>query len=43
MISWVDGWHGRHRISLGDKYKVYDAEAVALLERLKEALKSPIA
>ncbi len=43
VINWVDSWHGRRRIPLGDIYEVYDAEAVALLEGLKEALKSLIA
>ena len=43
VISWVDSWHGRRGTPLGDTHEVYDAEAVALLKGLKEALKSPIA
>ena len=43
VINWVDSWHGRRGTPLGDTHEVYDAEAVVLLEGLKEALKSPIA
>ncbi len=43
VINWVDSRHGRRGIPLGNTYEVYYAEAVALLEGLKEALKSPIA
>lgn len=43
VISWVDSWHGRRGTLLGDMHEVYDAEAVAMLEGLKEALKSSMA
>ena len=43
VINWVHNWHGRRGTPLRDTHKVYDAKAVAFLESLKKALKSPIA
>ena len=43
ILNWVGGWHQKQGIPLEKISKVYDAEAVAMLEGLRQALKSPIA
>ncbi len=39
----MGSWHQKHGISLGKINEVYDAEVIAMLEGLRQALKSPIA
>ena len=43
VLNWVGSWHQKQGISLGKTTEVYDAEAIAMLEGLKQALKSPMA
>lgn len=42
VMYWVGSWHGKRGTPLGGTHETYDAEAVALLGRLKEALDSAI-
>ena len=41
--NWVGSWYSRRGISLGNTHEIYDAEAIAMLEGLKQALNSPMA
>ena len=43
VLNWVGSWHQKQGLSLGNSIEVYDAEAIAMLEGLKHALKSPMA
>ena len=43
VLSWVGSWHQKQGISLGKLIEIYDEEAIAMLEGLKQALKSPMA
>ena len=43
VLNWVGSWHQKQGISLGKTNEVYDAEAIAMLEGLRQALKSPMA
>ncbi len=43
VLSWVGSWHQKQGVSLGKSIEVHDAEAIAMLEGLKQALKSPMA
>lgn len=43
VLNWVGSWYSKRGISLGKSYEVYDAEAIAMLEGLKQALSSPMA
>ncbi len=39
----MGSWHQKQRISWGKINEVYDAEVIAMLEGLRQALKSPVA
>ena len=43
VLSWVGSWYSRRGISLGNTYEIYEAEAIAILEGLKQALSIPMA
>lgn len=43
VLNWVGSWHKKQGISLGKTKEVYDAEEIAMLEGLQQALKSPMA
>lgn len=43
VLNCVGSWHSKQKISLGKINKVYNAEAIARLESLKQGLKSLIA
>ncbi len=42
-LNWVGSWYRKQGIPLGRTNEVYDAEVIAMLEGLKQALRSPMA